>query len=80
MPRVVTLRLKDEEYNFIVEAAEIENRPLSNFITTKVLKFIEESYFVDSIEMEQINIDKKLQEKLRVGSLDAKKMKGKFIG
>ncbi len=80
MPRVVTLRLKDEEYNFIVEAAEIENRPLSNFITTKVLKFIEESYFVDSIEMEQINIDKKLREKLRVGSLDAKKMKGKFIG
>ena len=79
MPKVITLRLKEEEYEKIATAAEIENRPISNFIVTEVLKNIEESYYVDPIEMAQINSDDKLLEKLKKGHIDAKSMKGKLI-
>ena len=80
MSKVITLRLSEEEYKKIASAAEIEHRPISNFITTEVLKEIEESYYVDSIEMAQINSDKRLLEKLKAGHADAKKRRGKFVG
>ncbi len=80
MSKVVTLRLSDEEYQKISAAAEVDHRPISNFITTEVLKKIEESYCVDSIEMAQINSDKELLEKLKAGHGDARKMKGKLVG
>jgi len=78
--KVITLRLSEEEYNKISAAAEIEHRPISNFITTQVLEDIEESYFVDPIEMAQIKSDRKLLEKLKAGHLDAKKRTGRFVG
>ena len=79
MSKVVTLRLTEEEYREISPVAKIEHRPISNFITTTVLKEIEESYFVDPIEMAQIKSDKKLLEKLKAGHRHAKSMKGRFI-
>lgn len=80
MSKVVTLRLSEEEYKRISVAAGIEHRPISNFITTRVLKEIEESYYLDPIEMAQIDSDKKLLGKLKVGHNDAKKRRGKFVG
>ena len=80
MSKVITLRLTEDEYNKIAAAAEIDHRPISNFITTEVLKDVEESYDVDPIEMAQIKSDKKLLEKLKAGHGDAKKMKGKLVG
>lgn len=80
MSKVVTLRLSEEEYERISAAAKIENRPISNFITTSVIKEIEESYYVDPIEMAQIKSDKNLIGKLKIGHRDAKEMKGRFIG
>jgi uncharacterized protein (DUF1778 family) len=80
MSKVVTLRLSEEEYRKIAAAAEIEHRPLSNFITAEVLKDIEESYYVDSIEMAQIKSDKKLLKRLEAGHRQARKMKGRFAG
>jgi hypothetical protein len=44
-----------------------------------VIKDIEESYYVDSIEMAQIKSDKNLIGKLKIGHRDAKEMKGRFI-
>ena len=79
MPKVITLRLSDKEYEKISLVAENEHRPISNFITTCVLKEIEESYHVDSIEMAQIKTDKKLMSKLKAGHDDVKKLKGKFV-
>lgn len=78
MPKVITLRLSDEEYEKISKTAKTEHRPISNFITAVVLKDIEAEYYVDPIEMAQINSDKKLQQKLKTGYNDAKKMRGKF--
>lgn len=79
MPKTITLRLSNEEYKKILSASEIEHRPISNFITTRVLKDIEESYYVDPIEMAQIKSDKKLVKKLQAGHRNAKKKKGRFV-
>lgn len=79
MSVVVTLRLSPQEYKWISAVAKIEHRPISNFITTTVIKEIEESCFVDLIEMEQIKSDKKLLKRLKAGHRDTKKMKGKFV-
>jgi len=80
MFKVITLRLSEEEYQKIANSAEIEHRPISNFITSHVIKDIEESYYVDSFEMAQIKSDKKLLEKLKTGHKNAKNKKGKLIG
>ena len=80
MSKVITLRLSEGEYKKIAVAAEVEHRPISNFITTEVLKDIEESYYVDPIEMAQIKSDKKLLKRLAAGYRHAKKMRGKLVG
>ncbi len=79
MSKVITLRLSEQEYKKIQAAAGIEHRPISNFITNRVLKDIEESYYVDPIEMAQINSDEKLLAKLKSGHKDAKRRKGKLV-
>ncbi len=79
MSKVITLRLSEEEYRRISTVADIEHRPISNLITTMVLKEIEESYYVDPIEMAQIKSDERLLDKLKVGHIDAKKKRGKFV-
>lgn len=79
MSKVITLRLSEEEYKMIQDADCIEHRPISNFITNAILKEIEESYYVDPIEMAQIKSDKKLLKKLQVGHQNTKKMKGRFV-
>jgi len=79
MVKVVTLRLSEEEYKRISAVAKIEHRPISNFITTRVMEDIEESYYVDPIEMAQIKSDKNLIGKLKIGHRAAKEMKGRFV-
>ena len=79
MAKVVTSRLSEEAYERISAAAKIEHRPISNFITTIVIKNIEESYYLDPIELAQIKSDKNLIGKLKIGHRDAKEMKGRFI-
>jgi uncharacterized protein (DUF1778 family) len=79
MSKIITLRLSEQEYKRIQAAAGIEHRPISNFITAKVLKDIEESCYVDSIEMAQINSDEKLLTRLKAGHDDAKSKKGRLL-
>ena len=79
MPKVITLRLSDEDYRQIVFSAQNEHRPISNFILHVVLNGIEDGLYVDPIEMEQIRLDKKLLESLKVGHEDVKKRRGKFV-
>ncbi len=79
MSKVVTLRLLEEEYEKISAAAVVEHRPISNFITAMVLRDIEESYYLDPIEMAQINSDKRLLGKLKAGHADVKKRAGRFV-
>ena len=55
MAKVVTLRLTEEEYERISAAAKIEHRPISNFITTRVIKDIEESYMWTPLRWPRLN-------------------------
>lgn len=80
MAKVVTVRLSDEEYRKISSSAKLERRPLSNFMTTMVLKGIEEGDYVDAVEMTQIRLDQRLMAKLRSGHQDAKRRQGKLVG
>ncbi len=78
--KVITLRLSDDEYKKIARSAEAEHRPISNFITASIIRDIEESFYVDDIEMAQIKSDEKLQRKIKAGHKDAAKGKGKMVG
>jgi uncharacterized protein (DUF1778 family) len=79
MPKTVTLRLNDKKYQLFKKFAEIENRPLSNFIETATNHFIENQLDVDEFEMLEIENNKDLQESLIKGVADAKEGKGKFV-
>jgi predicted DNA-binding protein len=79
MSKTVTLRLDDDSYNIIKNHALADNRPLSNYIETATLKYIEEVDYVDDFEMENILNDEELIESLKKGSSDAAERKGRFI-
>ncbi|OGL48152.1 MAG: CopG family transcriptional regulator, partial [Candidatus Schekmanbacteria bacterium RBG_13_48_7] len=54
MSKTVTLRLKDDIYTFFCHLAESENRSLSNFIETSVLRYLENNQYIDDYEMNEI--------------------------
>ena len=72
MSKTITLRLPDKIYKQILAYAQRAHRPMSNFITHVVLEKIEDSLYVDPIEMDQINSDSKLLNKLKRGHKEAK--------
>lgn len=79
MPKTVTLRLKDDIYELFSKLAGQENRPLSNFIETAVLRFIQETEFVDEFEMNEIKSNKPLNQSLKRAHVDAQSKKGRFV-
>ena len=79
MPKTVTLRLKDEVYKAFVEAAQAENRPLSNFIETAAFARIREQQFADDVEMAEIQANQDLIERITKGSQEARTRKGRFV-
>jgi predicted transcriptional regulator len=80
MPKTVTLRLDDSVYNELRQAAEAENRPLSNLIETAALSHLREQQFVDDAEMAEILANEKLVARLREGSAQARTRRGRFVG
>ena len=79
MSKTVTLRLKDEIYNIFFEMAKAENRSLSNLIETAALNNIREQQFVDDVEMAEILSNQDLIRRIREGSNEARKLKGRFV-
>ena len=78
MSKTVTLRLNDEVYKKFLGLAEHDNRPLSNFIETAALRFIEEHEYVDEFEMQEINDNQGLNRSITGGLRDAKAKRGRF--
>ncbi|MFO7951021.1 MAG: DUF6290 family protein [Candidatus Fermentibacteraceae bacterium] len=78
MTKTITLRLNEERYLRFRKLAEEDNRPLSNFIETAVLRYIENQGYADEFEMSEIRGNKDLNESLRRGLKDAETGKGKF--
>jgi predicted transcriptional regulator len=79
MSKTVTVRLNDKVYDLFRNLAESENRPLSNFIETSVLRYIESSQFADEYEMEDIRNNQDLSSSLKRGLEDAKAKRGRFV-
>ena len=79
MSKTVTLRLKDEVFRELLEAAQAENRPLSNLIETAALSRVRETQFVDDAEMAQIRGDEALLKRLKRGARDARRGKGRTV-
>lgn len=79
MPKTVTIRLDDISYDIIKQHAQADNRPLSNYIETATLKYIEEIDYVNEFEMENILSDENLIKSLKKGSTDAANKRGRFI-
>jgi len=59
--------------------AELDNRPLSNFIETAALRFVESEQFVDEYEMDEIRSNKSLNAGIKRGYRDAKAKRGQFV-
>ena len=79
MNKTVTLRVAQPVYEKFRAMAERENRPMSNFIETAVLRYIEEHEMVDEFEMREIINDKALNASLRRADADVKAGKGRFV-
>ena len=79
MSRTITLRLKDEIYEKFRKLAEDDNRSISNFIETSVLRSIENNSNIDEFEMADIRADKSLQQSIEKGLHDVKHKKGRFV-
>ena len=79
MSKTVTLRLNDEVYKLFRNLADGENRPLSNFIETSVLRFIEYNQCVDEYEMAEIQSNQELNKSLKRALKDAKAQRGRFV-
>ena len=79
MSKTVTLRLNESIYNMFRNLAISENRTLSNFIETSVLRFIDYNQFVDEFELTEIRNNKELNTSLTRAVEDVKAKKGRFV-
>jgi predicted DNA-binding protein len=79
MSKTVTLRLDDEVYQKIKTFAEQDNRPISNYIETAALRYIDEIEYADEFEMENIMHNEELLKALQQGHLDAQNKRGRFV-
>ena len=79
MSKTVTLRLNEDIYKLFRSMAESDNRPLSNFIETSALRYIEQQEYVNDYEMEEIRGNQQLNRSLKRAIKDMKSKKGKFV-
>ena len=79
MTKTITLRLDEDVYEELREAATAERRPLSNLIETAALARIREDQFVDDAEMAEISENDDLTRRLKAGSRQARNRKGTIV-
>lgn len=79
MPKTFTVRMDDATYSLIAEAAEADNRSVSNFIETAARQKALSEIFVSDSEMADIRADRKLVSQLKRGSQVAAKRRGRFV-
>lgn len=80
MSKTVTLRLSERTHELFKTLAREDNRPISNFIETAALRYIEEHGFADDFEMAEIRANSDLNASLKRGYEDAARRKGKLVG
>lgn len=70
--------MDDAVYSKLRSWAKRDNRPLSNFIETAALRFIEDHEVVDEFEMTEIVGNKALNASIKRGLKDANAGRGRF--
>jgi len=79
MSKTLTLRLDDDSYRLLADAAKAENRSIANLIQTAAVAHVREQVFVDDYERAAIRSDAALVEQLREGSRDAREDRGRYV-
>lgn len=79
MSKTVTIRLTDEDYRVISTVAKHERRPISNFITHRVMEAIAEMSTVDDTEMKEILSDERVMKSIERGHKQFSQGKGRFV-
>ena len=79
MSKTVTLRLDENIYQLFLMLAKRDNRPLSNFIETAALRFVESKELVDEFEMNEIHTNRDLNQSLKRALRDVKAGQGHFV-
>lgn len=74
-----TISLQDEILEKIKIIAERDNRSAPNLIETILIEYINEGFFVDDIEMDEIKRDKTLKQDIQKSLTDYKKSRGRFV-
>ena len=79
MSKTITLRLDEKVYNRLKDLAIQDNRPISNFIETAALRYIEQNEYADEFEMEEIKSNDNLNKSIESGLRDVKAKRGRFV-
>lgn len=79
MSKTITIRLSDGDYKAISAVAKHERRPISNFITHRVMEAIAEMNTVDDSEMKEILSDEKVMKSIQRGHKQLAQGKGRFV-
>lgn len=79
MSKTVTVRLNEDVYKKFKILAESDNRTLSNFIETSVLRYIEKNNLADEFEMAEVVSNLVLNQSLKRAHREMKSRKGKFV-
>ena len=79
MAKTVTLRIDDETYRVFCDQAKAEKRALSNYIEVAALEYSKENAFLDESEMEEILANSALLRRMKEGSRQVQKKKGRLV-
>lgn len=79
MAKTLTVRIDDASYRLIAEAAQADNRSVSNFIETAAKQKAMAEILVAEVEMAEIRADRSLVRRLKRGHQDAARRRGRFV-
>lgn len=79
MAKTLTVRIDDSTYRLIADAAEADNRSVSNFIETAAREKASAEIFVPGEEMAGIRTDASLKRRLKSGHRDAASRRGRIV-
>ncbi len=79
MAKTLTVRIDDATYRLIADAAEADNRSVSNFIETAAREKASTEIFVPDEEMAAIRTDASLKRRLKSGHQDAAARRGRIV-
>jgi hypothetical protein len=79
MLRVIQFELEDNNYHLFEQLAAQENRSLSNFAETAILRCLQYVEYIDEFETTEINNNLDLQASLQRGITDTQNKCGHFL-